>query len=62
MQLREKDILGCLPPLASVLGNTYGVHVRIGGADACTDGNMITFIARRLWGRAAASGQGLYRP
>ena len=41
MQLREKDILGCLPLLASVLGNTYGVHVRIGGADACTDGNMI---------------------
>lgn len=41
MQLREKDILGCLPLLASVLGNTYGVHVRIGGSDACTDGNMI---------------------
>ena len=40
-QLREKDILGCLPLLASVLGNTYGVHVRIGGSDACTDGNMI---------------------
>ena len=41
MQLREKDILGCLPLLASVLGNTYGVHVRIGGSDACTDGNVI---------------------
>lgn len=41
MQLREKDILGCLPLLASVLGNTYGVHVRIGGSDACTNGNMI---------------------
>ena len=41
MQLREKDILGCLPLLASVLGNTYGVHVRIGGSDACTDGNII---------------------
>lgn len=41
MQLREKDILGCLPLLASVLGNTYGVHVHIGGSDACTNGNMI---------------------
>ena len=41
MQLREKDILGCLPLLASVLGNTYGVHVRICGSDACTNGNMI---------------------
>lgn len=41
MQLRKKDILGCLPLLASVLGNTYGVHVRIGGSDACTNGNMI---------------------
>ena len=41
MQLREKDILGCLPLLASVLGNTYGVHVRIGGSDACTDGESI---------------------
>lgn len=52
MQLREKDILGCLPLLASVLGNTYGVHVRIGGSDACTDGNMMMRAVKNPLGEA----------
>ncbi|MFT4300400.1 MAG: VWA domain-containing protein, partial [Desulfovibrio sp.] len=31
----------CLPLLASVLGDQYGVQVRIGGKEACTNGKVI---------------------
>lgn len=41
MNIRTKDILGCLPLLASVLGNKYGIVVEIGGQIACTDGNTV---------------------
>ena len=41
MELRNKDIMGSLPLLASVLGRRYGVEVRIGGDTACTDGRVI---------------------
>ena len=39
--IRSKDILNCLPLLASVLGDQYGVQVRIGGKEACTNGKII---------------------
>ena len=39
--IRSKDILNCLPLLASVLGDQYGVQVRIGGSEACTNGKII---------------------
>lgn len=39
--IRQKDILNCLPLLASVLGDQYGVQVCIGGSEACTDGKII---------------------
>ncbi|MEG6501471.1 MULTISPECIES: cobaltochelatase CobT-related protein [unclassified Desulfovibrio] len=39
--IRSKDILNCLPLLASVLGDQYGVQVRIGGREACTNGKII---------------------
>ncbi|MBB5143718.1 cobaltochelatase CobT-related protein [Desulfovibrio intestinalis] len=39
--IRSKDILNCLPLLASVLGDQYGVQIRIGGNEACTNGKII---------------------
>ena len=39
--IRTKDILNCLPLLASILGDRYGVQVRIGGKEACTNGKVI---------------------
>ena len=39
--LKPKDIMDCLPLLASVLGNQYGVTVEIGGSEAYTDGKTI---------------------
>lgn len=33
--------MDCLPLLASVLGNQYGVTVEIGGSEAYTDGKTI---------------------
>ena len=39
--IRSKDILNCLPLLASVLGDQYGVQVCIGGNEACTNGKII---------------------
>ncbi|WP_407844636.1 cobaltochelatase CobT-related protein [Desulfovibrio falkowii] len=39
--IRTKDVLNCLPLLASVLGDQYGVQVRIGGKQACTNGKTI---------------------
>ncbi|MBB5143002.1 cobaltochelatase CobT-related protein [Desulfovibrio intestinalis] len=39
--IRTKDVLNCLPLLASVLGDQYGVQVRIGGNEACTNGKVI---------------------
>ena len=39
--VRTKDILNCLPLLASVLGDQYGVQVCIGGKEACTNGKVI---------------------
>ncbi|MBB5144811.1 hypothetical protein HNQ38_002937, partial [Desulfovibrio intestinalis] len=39
--IRTKDVLNCLPLLASVLGDQYGVQVRIGGSEACTNGKVI---------------------
>ena len=39
--IRSKDVLNCLPLLASVLGDQYGVQVRIGGKEACTNGKVI---------------------
>ena len=36
-----KDILNCLPLVASILGDRYGVQVRIGGNEACTNGKVI---------------------
>ena len=41
MTIRERDVIGCLPLLASVLGRKYGVQVRIGGEQAATDGKVI---------------------
>ena len=39
--IRTKDVLNCLPLLASILGDRYGVQVRIGGKEACTNGKVI---------------------
>ncbi len=39
--IHNKNIMAALPILATVLGNKYGVEVRIGGDTACTDGNII---------------------
>ncbi|MGV6994627.1 cobaltochelatase CobT-related protein [Desulfovibrio sp. QI0430] len=39
--ISAKDVLNCLPLLASILGNRYGVQVRIGGKVACTNGKVI---------------------
>ena len=39
--LKPKDIMDCLPLLASVLGNQYGVTVEIGGSEAYTDDKTI---------------------
>lgn len=39
--IRNRDILNCLPLLASALGDRYGVQVRIGGSKAFTDGKII---------------------
>ena len=39
--IRSKDIFNCLPLLASVLGDQYGVRVCIGGNEACTNGKVI---------------------
>lgn len=39
--IRTKDVLNCLPLLASVLGDQYGVQVCIGGNEACTNGKII---------------------
>ena len=53
--LRHKDIMDCLPLLASVLGNQYGVTVEIGGTEAYTDGSTIHLPAdpaTELWTRS----------
>ena len=39
--IRTKDVLNCLPLLASILGDRYGVQIRIGGKEACTNGKVI---------------------
>ncbi|MDE7241019.1 VWA domain-containing protein [Desulfovibrio sp.] len=39
--IQNKDVINCLPLLASVLGDRYGVQVQIGGYEACTDGKII---------------------
>ncbi len=39
--IRTKDVLNCLPLVASILGDRYGVQVRIGGKNACTNGKVI---------------------
>ena len=39
--IRTKDVLNCLPLLASILGDRYGVQVHIGGKEACTNGKVI---------------------
>ncbi|MCH5144479.1 VWA domain-containing protein [Desulfovibrio sp. UIB00] len=39
--IRTKDVLNCLPLLASILGDRYDVQVRIGGKEACTNGKVI---------------------
>lgn len=39
--ISTKDVLNCLPLVASILGDRYGVQVRIGGKDACTNGKVI---------------------
>ena len=41
MRIRNRDIVGCFPLLASVLANRYGVKIQIGGNDAKTDGKVI---------------------
>lgn len=41
MNIRNKDIFNCFPLLAAVLGDKYGVEIRIGGKNAMTDGNVI---------------------
>ena len=41
MNIRNRDILGCFPLLASVLGDKYGVEIRMGGDNAMTDGKII---------------------
>lgn len=39
--ISNRDILNCLPLLASALGDRYGVKVLIGGSGAYTDGKII---------------------
>lgn len=39
--IQNKDVINCLPLLASVLGDRYGVEVRIGGDAAYTNGKVI---------------------
>lgn len=39
--IRMKDIMKSLPLVASVLGERYGVEVRIGGDSAFTNGRVI---------------------
>jgi len=39
--IRTKDVLNCLPLVASILGDRYGVQVRIGGKKAYTNGKII---------------------
>ena len=39
--IRNKDVVHCLPLLASILGRNYGVKVEIGGRSAYTDGSVI---------------------
>lgn len=39
--IQTQDIMKCLPLLASVLGDRYGVTVEIGGTEAYTDGKSI---------------------
>ena len=39
--IRNRDVLHCLPLLASVLGDQYGVEVCIGGNKAATNGKVI---------------------
>ncbi|WP_165075935.1 MULTISPECIES: VWA domain-containing protein [unclassified Desulfovibrio] len=39
--IQNKDVINCLPLLASVLGDRYGVQVQIGGYEACTNGKII---------------------
>lgn len=39
--IRTKDILNCLPLVASILGDRYGVQIHIGGKEACTNGKVI---------------------
>ncbi len=39
--IRNRDILKSLPLLAAILGDQYGVEVRIGGKDAKTNGKTI---------------------
>lgn len=46
--ITQKDILNCLPLLASVLGDQYGVQVCIGGSEACTDGKIINLLCRKF--------------
>lgn len=48
VMIRNRDILNCLPLLASVLGNRYGVKVRIGGDKAYTNGKIIQIPALPL--------------
>ena len=39
--IRNRDILSSLPMLASILGDQYGIEVRIGGSEAKTNGKII---------------------
>ena len=61
--IRSKDILNCLPLLASVLGEQYGVQVHIGGKTACTNGRVIQLPSLPMGLRAenVGAGQGIHR-
>ena len=48
MGIRNRDVLTCLPLLASVLGKQYGIQVKIGGNKACTNGKVIMLPALPL--------------
>lgn len=39
--IRNQDVLSSLPLLASILGDQYGIEVRIGGDEAKTEGKTI---------------------
>lgn len=41
MKILPDDIVKCLPLLASILGDLYGIEIRIGGKEAKTDGKVI---------------------